>query len=106
MYLGFLGSYGFDSGGLDGISLTYGLTFLKSASKITLSGFAFQEAKVPLYLPRIGLQEISLILGVMVSHFGQEALSRIFLLRTIRNFPNNVRVSKRLFRYQSILFNI
>ena len=56
MYLGFLGSYGFDSGGLDGISLTYGLTYLKSASKITLSGFAFQEAKVPLYLPRIGLQ--------------------------------------------------
>jgi len=56
MYLGFLGSYGFDSGSLDGLSLTYGLTYLKSSSQITLSGFSFPEAKVPLYLPRIGLQ--------------------------------------------------
>ena len=56
MYLGFLGSYGFESGSLDGMSLTYGLTYLKSTSQITLSGFAFPEAKIPLYLPRIGLQ--------------------------------------------------
>jgi len=56
MYLGFLGSYGFESGPLDGISLTYGMTYLKSASQITLSGFAFPESKIPLYLPRIGLQ--------------------------------------------------
>lgn len=56
IYLGFLGSYGFNSGRLDGISLTYGLTYLKSASQVTLSGFSFQEAEVPLYLPRIGLQ--------------------------------------------------
>lgn len=55
MYLGFLGSYGFESESLDGISLTYGLTFLKSASQITLSGL-FSETKVPLVLPRIGLQ--------------------------------------------------
>jgi hemolysin activation/secretion protein len=56
MYLGFLGSYGFESGSLDGMSLTYGLTYLKSTSQIMLSGFAFPEAKIPLYLPRIGLQ--------------------------------------------------
>ena len=56
MYLGFLGSYGFESGPLDGMSLTYGMTYLKSASQITLSGFAFPESKIPLYLPRIGLQ--------------------------------------------------
>lgn len=56
VFLGFLGSYGFETGALEGISLTYGLTYLKSASQITLSGFAFPEAKVPLYLPRIGLQ--------------------------------------------------
>ena len=56
VYLGFLGSYGFQSGALEGMSLTYGLTYLKSSSQITLSGFSFPEAKVPLYLPRIGLQ--------------------------------------------------
>jgi len=56
VYLGFLGSYGFESGALEGMSLTYGLTYLKSSSQITLSGFAFPESKVPLYLPRIGLQ--------------------------------------------------
>ena len=56
MYLGFLGSYGFDSGPFDGISLTYGLTYIKSASQSTVSGFTFSETKVPLVLPRIGLQ--------------------------------------------------
>ena len=56
VYLGFLGSYGFETGALDGISLTYGLTYLKSSSQISLSGFSFPESKVPLYLPRIGLQ--------------------------------------------------
>ena len=52
MYLGFLGSYGFDSGPFDGISLTYGLTYIKSASQSSVSGFTFSETKVPLVLPR------------------------------------------------------
>ena len=41
VYFGFLGSYGFETGALDGLSVTYGLTYLKSSSQISLSGFAF-----------------------------------------------------------------
>ena len=55
MYLGFLGSYEIDSGMLDGLSLTYGLTYLKSSSQSILVGNSFPELDTPLYLPRLGL---------------------------------------------------